>query len=142
MKVRGEAIGGLTQEEIQNFINWAWVARGRTTFDNRILSYNRTAMLIAETHEPMAFLPVQMTLMAEAFIPRPSATPMALAYTLGQFDNALMNMAGALDVGEVHTYVPVGEQDYMKKIQRHGWVEIPDVRLFKKPRPVALQEGV
>lgn len=126
-------------EEVRQFIDWAKVARERTSFDQNIIGYPRCAMLITEDHKgPLAYLPTQTVLMAECFIPRPESSNRQKAASLGMFDDSLMEIAKGMKVGDVYCYVPLTEHDYAEKIQRHGWMEIPDVRLFKKASGVQI----
>ena len=120
-------------EEQIEFADWAWKARGRTTFDSRVIGYPRTVMFIAERDTgKMGYLPVQTTLMAEVFIPIPGASKKAIAAMLGRFDEALIDAAKATKVGDVYCYIPDTESEYATKVMRHGWKEVPDVRLFRK----------
>jgi hypothetical protein len=133
LTVRGESLGNLKPEEVQQFIAWACEARKRTTFDAAIVGHPRSAMLLAEKGRKMlAYLLCQTVIMAEAFIPRPEATSRQRAASLGQFDKSLARIARSMNVGDVYAYVPSGEADYIAKVQKHGWIEIPGVRLFKK----------
>jgi|SRR6185437_17012886 len=139
ISVRGQALGKLTPEEVQQFIDWAQEAQKRTSFDAQIIGHPRCAMLITEDREgPLAYLPCQTVLMAEVFIPRPESTNHRKAASLGLFDDALMKIARSMEVGDVYCYVPNTEGDYAEKIQRHGWVEVEDVRLFKKSTGVTV----
>lgn len=91
-------------------------------------------MLITEDDKgPLSYLLCQTVLMAEVFIPRPDSRSSQKAASLGLFDDALGKLGRGMDVGDVYCYVPLSEWDYAEKIQRHGWQEIGDVRLFKKP---------
>jgi hypothetical protein len=138
--VRGVALGELRQEEVREFVDWAEQAQTRTTFDHAIIGYKKTSMLIAEKHgSAVAYLPAQTVVMAEVFIPRPDATNREKAYSLGKFDESLMALGRELEVGDVYCYVPVAEADYADKVQRHGWEEVPAVRLFKKRTGVKIQ---
>lgn len=136
---RGQSLGRMTASEIKQFIEWAKEAQERTTFDLSIIGYPRCAMLITEDAKgPLAYLPVQTTIMAECFIPRPESTNRARAASLGRFDESLMKIARHMNVGDVYAFIPESEWDYANKVQRHGWVEIPRVRLFKKHTGVTL----
>jgi hypothetical protein len=133
INVRGFNLGELSEEQKREFIQWAGLARSRTTFDSNIIGYPRCAMLIAESSKgATAYLPVQTTLMAELFLPNPDSTNREKALSLGRFDDALIEIAKSMNIGDVYCYVPDGEADYAEKIQSHGWEEIPNVRLFKK----------
>lgn len=137
--VRGQSLGKMTASEVKEFIAWSKEAQERTTFDLSIIGYPRAAMLITEdANGPLAFLPVQTTIMAEVFIPRPESTNRERAASLGKFDDSLMKIARQMNVGDVYTFIPQSEPDYANKVQRHGWVEIPWVRLFKKHTGVTL----
>jgi hypothetical protein len=139
---RGQSLGRMTPQEVKQFIEWAKVAQERTTFDLSIIGYPRCAMLITEDAKgPLAYLPIQTTVMAEVFIPRPDSTNRQRAASLGKFDESLMRIAKQMNVGDVYTFIPSSEPDYANKVQRHGWVEIPFVRLFKKYTGVALGRG-
>lgn len=136
---RGQSLGRMTPEEVKQFIAWAKAAQERTTFNLSIIGYPRCAMLITENAKgPLAYLPLQMTIMAECFIPRPESTNRQRAASLGKFDDSLMKIARQLNVGDVYTFIPDSEPDYAEKVQQHGWVEIPKVRLFKKYTGVTL----
>lgn len=126
------AIAEMEPGEQEQFVAWAWPARSRTTFDSQIIGYPRTVMFIAEDTLPVAYLPVQTTLMAEVLIPEPGLSKRAIAAILGSFDEALMKASAATGIGDVYTYLPHSETDYANKILRHGWKEVRDVRLFKK----------
>lgn len=131
--VRGANLGEMTQKEQTEFIEWTMQARSRTTFDPAILGYHRTAMFIAEVEgQALAYLPVQTVLMAEVFIPQPESTNKERALALGRFDEALMLVGSSLNIGDVYCFCPLGEEKYMEKIMAHGWVEVPQIRLFKK----------
>ncbi len=131
--VRGEMVKTMTSDEVKKFIDWATEARERTTFDPGIIGYPRTAVLITEDAKgPLAFLACQTTIMAEVFIPRPNSTERERAASLGKFDKSIMKIAADMKVGDVYCFVPETEQDYVEKIQQHGWKEVPTVRLFKK----------
>jgi hypothetical protein len=129
LSIRGEAIGTLTEAEQREFIDWAIHARSRMSFDPQIVGHRRASMLVAEG---TAYLLTQMAIMAEAFIPRPDATNREKALALGRFNEALLDIAKAIKVDDIYCYVPVGEADYADKLQRHGWEERPNVRLFKR----------
>ena len=130
---RGESPGTMKPAEVQEFIGWYGEARARTSFDIGIIGYPRCAMLMAENGEGnIAYLPVQTVLMAEVFVPKPGSTEREKAASLGKFDAALLRIARGMSVGDVYTYVPDEEEDYIQKIIHHGWVETPGVRLFKK----------
>jgi hypothetical protein len=138
--VKGVTIADITPEETQFFIDWTKKAFERTSFDLFIFSYPRIAMFIAEKDgEPLAFLPVQTAIMAECFIPKPDATNKEKAAALGRFDEALMDAGRAMGIGDVYCWVPLQEEDYAEKIQRHGWMEVPGVRLFKKRTGVSIK---
>jgi hypothetical protein len=137
--VRGQSLGRMSASEVKQFIDWAKEAQNRTTFDLSIIGYPRCAMLITEDAKgPLAYLPVQTTIMAECFIPRPDSTNMQRAASLGKIDDSLVKIAKQMNVGDVYTFIPDSEPDYANKVQRHGWVEIPWVRLFKKHTGVTL----
>lgn len=137
--VRGESIGKMKPEEIKKFIDWATQAQSRTTFDPGIIGYPRTAVLITEDEKGLlAFLACQTTIMAEVFIPRPDSDDRKRAASLGKFDKSIMEIAKQMDVGDVYCFVPKTEQDYAKKIERHGWKEVEEVRLFKKSTGVSV----
>jgi|SRR6185312_126648 len=139
IKVRGQALGKLEPEEVKQFIEWAQEAQKRTSFDAEIIGHPLCSMLITEKDdEKLAYLPIQTVLMAEVFVPKPDATNTEKAASLGLFDMYLRKLATALEIGDVYCYVPLTEWDYAEKIQRHGWVEIGDVRLFKKPTGVTV----
>ena len=139
ISVRGQSLGKMSPEEVQQFIAWAQEAQKRTSFDPQIIGYPRCAMLITEDAKgPLAYLPCQTVLMAEVFVPRPESTNRQKAASLGLFDDSLAKIAKGMNVGDVYCYVPLSEWDYAEKIQNHGWVEIGDVRLFKKPTGVSL----
>lgn len=131
----------MTETEVQEFIGWSKIARERTTFDPEIIGYPRCAMLMAENGRGnLAYLPCQTVLMAECFVPRPDATNRERAASLGLFDKSLGRIARSMSVGDVYTYVPFAESDYAYKIMHHGWQEIENVRLFKKPTGVKVGE--
>lgn len=137
--VRGESIGKMKPEEIKKFIDWATEARERTTFDPGIIGYPRTAVLITEDAKgPLAFLACQTTIMAEVFIPRPESSDRERAASLGKFDKTIVKIAEQMNVGDIYCFVPETEQDYAKKVERHGWKEVPGVRLFKKSTGVSV----
>lgn len=126
-------IGEMSPEQQKEFADWAWRARGRTTFDAGMLGHPRAAMFIARNSgAEAAYLPVETVLMAESFIPRPGISNLAIAAALGCFDKALLHAASMTGIGNIYCYVPEGEIDYANKIERHGWVEVPAVRLFRK----------
>ncbi len=130
---RGQSLGMMKPEEVKQFIEWAKAAQNRTSFDPSIIGHPRCAMLITEDAQgPLAYLPVQTTIMAEVFLPRPASTNRQRAASLGKFDESLMKIARSMNVADVYTFIPDTEADYAAKVQRHGWVEIPYVRLFKK----------
>lgn len=126
------AMPEITEEERNEFANWAWQARSRTTFDLNIIGHPRAVMFIAENGTRTAYLPVQTVLMAECFIPKPGADNREKAHCLGMFDRALLQAAEKIDVADVYTYIPDIELPYISKVQHHGWKEVPNVRLFKK----------
>lgn len=98
-------------------------------------------MLMAE--DPvgkLAYLPVQTVLMAECFIPMPAATNRQKAASLGLFDRTLRTIATDMKIGDVYTFIPTAEEDYIKKVIHHKWREIPEVRLFKKSTGVSVAE--
>lgn len=137
--VRGEMVKTLKPDEIKKFIDWATAARSRTTFDPTIIGYPRTAVLITENmHGTLAFLACQTTIMAEVFIPRPESTNRERAASLGKFDKTLMKIAEGMNVGDVYCFIPDSEVDYQEKVMRHGWKEVPNVRLFKKSTGVSV----
>jgi len=137
--VRGESINKMKPEEIKKFIDWATQARERTTFDPGIIGYPRTAVLITEDEKgPLAFLACQTTIMAEVFIPRPDSDNRERAASLGKFNDSIMKIAKQMNVGDVYCFIPETEKDYAEKVQRHGWKEVPTVRLFKKSTGVSL----
>jgi hypothetical protein len=88
----------------------------------------------------LAYLPCQTVVMAECFVPKPKSTSLQRAASLGAFDKSLMRIARSIEVGEVYAYVPFAESDYAYKIMHHGWKEIENVRLFKKPTGVKVGE--
>lgn len=136
--VRGEMIKTMTPEEVKKFIDWATQSRNRTTFDPGIIGHPRTAVLITEDAEgPLAFLACQTTIMAEVFIPRPDSSERERAASLGKFDKSIMKIAAEMNVGDVYCFIPETEKDYAEKVQRHGWVEVKEVRLFKKSTGVS-----
>lgn len=123
----------VTPAEQKQFSLWAWGARARTTFDVDIIGHPRAAMLITEDEQgPTSYLPVQTVLMAEVFIPRPEMSNRHIALSIGRLDSALVELGKSLNIADVYCYVPGSEIDYAVKIQRHGWVEVPNVHLFKK----------
>lgn len=122
-------MGELTEEERQEFAAWAWTARNRTTFDLEIIGHPRAVMFVAED---AAYLPVHTVLMAESFIPKPGAGPREKAYVLGSFDKLLQSAAQKLNVKSIYCFIPDIELDYIEKVQRHEWKEVPSVRLFRK----------
>jgi hypothetical protein len=126
-------IGEMTEPEQTQFIDWAWTARDRTTFDSNVIGHPRTTMFICEDRGiPIAYLPTQTVLMAEAFIPRPGMEKRMIAAALGRFDEALYRAARTTGIGDIYCYVPTTESDYAGKVMRHGWVEVPEVRLFRQ----------
>lgn len=99
-------------------------------------------MLMSEDKEgKLAYLPVQTVLMAECFVPLPASTNRQKAASLGLFDRTLGKIAVNMKVGDVYTYIPDVETDYIAKVKRHGWQEIEEVRLFKKPTGVKVGGG-
>lgn len=137
--VRGEMVKTLRPEEVEKFIDWAMAARSRTTFDPSIIDYPRTAVLVTEdARGALAFLACQTTIMAEVFIPRPESTNRERAASLGKFDKSLMRIAKGMNVGDVYCFIPDSEKDYQEKVQRHGWKEVPDVKLFKKSTGISV----
>lgn len=132
LNIRVVAMSEVTEDEQSEFCNWAWQARNRTTFDIDIIGHPRAVMFIAENGTRTAYLPVHTVLMAESFIPRPGLDNRAKAYSLGVLDRQLQEAAKKLNIRNVYCFVPDRELDYIEKIQRHGWVEVPSVRLFKK----------
>lgn len=134
---RGQSLDKLTQEEVQEFVAWAKEAQKRTSFDLNIIGYPRCAMLMTENGRgTLAYLPVQTVLMAECFVPRPDSTDHERAASLGKFDDALQALARKMSIGDVYCFIPETEADYAEKVQNHGWKEVKDVRLFKKPTGV------
>lgn len=96
-----------------------------------ILKYKSTAICIAEDADgPTGFIPVQSVLMAESFIPKPGMSNLNLALCLWKLDEMLRNLASAVQHSEIYMFT--AEEDYADKIQKHGWVEVKNVRLFKK----------
>ena len=135
------ALWELTAAEQRLFIAWVKEAFKRTSFDLMIFTYPRVAMLIADQgDDPLAFLPVQVALTAECFIPRPGATNKEKALALWRFDEALRDLARNMNIGDIYCWVPVGEEAYMDKIQDHGWEEIENVRLFKRKSGIKIPE--
>lgn len=133
--VRGESLGKMTETEVQEFIGWARDAR--STFDSNIIGYPRCAMLISEKEEgALAYMPCQTVIMAEAFIPKPDASAQQKARSLLLFDKTMGCIARSMDVGDVYAYTPVGEAEWASQMIHHGWKEIENVRLFKKPTGV------
>ena len=122
-------MGELSEEERKQFSDWAWAARSRTTFDLEILGHPRAVMFIAENS---AYLPVHTVLMAESFVPKPDATNREKARALGIFDKLLQGAAAKLKIKSIYCFIPDIELDYIEKVQGHGWVEVPNVRLFRK----------
>lgn len=136
--VRGEMVKTMKPEEVKKFIDWATTARSRTTFDPSIVSYPRTAILLTENAEgTLAFLACQTTIMAEVFIPKPESTNRQRAASLGKFDKTLIQIAEKMNVGDIYCFIPDTEVDYQEKVTRHGWREVPNVRLFKKSTGIA-----
>lgn len=130
---RCETIVTLKPTELRQLSEWTRAARPRASFDLTILGYPRCTILIAEDAKgPLAYLPVQTTIMAEDFIPRPDSTNRQRAASLGKFDELLMRTAKRMNIADVYTFIPNSEADYATKVQRHDWVEIPFVRLFAK----------
>lgn len=139
--MRGESLGRMTEIEVQEFISWTHAVPARNLFDSDIIGYPRCAMLMTGTENGnLAYLPCQTVLMAEGFVPNPDATNRQKAASLGLFDKSLARIARSMSVGDVYTYVPFAESDYAYKIMRHGWKEIENVRLFKKPTGVKVGE--
>jgi len=71
--------------------------------------------------------------MAEVFIPRPGSSERerrGKSWKVRQVHYE--KSSGTMNVGDVYCFVPETEQDYAEKVQRHGWKEVPYVRLFKK----------
>lgn len=135
--IRGQSLGKMDQAEKQEFISWAKLAQERTTFDLNIIGYPRCAMLITSNGiGRIAYLPCQTVLMAECFIPNPEATTRQKVESLTAFDDGLAEIAKGMNVGDVYLYVPTVEVDYANQLERHGWKEIENVRLFKKPTGV------
>jgi hypothetical protein len=126
-------MGELPEDQQKEFVDWAWRARSRTTFDPAIIGHARAVMFMAcNSGELAAYLPAQTVLMAEAFIPRPGLSPLATAAALGCFDKALSRAARATGIGHVYCYLPEAEIDYANRIEAHGWDEVEAVRLFRK----------
>ena len=139
--VRGESLGRMSETEVQEFIGWSKAMPASNLFDPEIIGYPRCAMLMAENKiGNLAYLPCQTVLMAEGFVPRPDATNRQRAASLGLFDESLARIARSMSIGDVYTYVPFAESDYAYKIMHHGWREIENVRLFKKPTGVKVGE--
>lgn len=139
---RGQSLDKLSAEEVQEFIAWAKEAQKRTSFDVGIIGYPRCAMLMTENDKGrLAYLPVQTVLMAECFMPKPESTNKERAASLGLFDKALGKIGKGMGVGDVYCYIPFSESDYAFKVMRHGWKEIENVRLFKKPTGVSVAEA-
>lgn len=126
-------VSEMSEEAQQEFISWAWDARFRTTFQSKIIGHPRTVMFSAEKDgATTAYLPTQTVLMAEAFIPDPESSEALKAISLGRLDQALVAAAKNTGIGDVYCYIPASEPDYMSKVERHGWKEVKDVKLFRK----------
>lgn len=139
VKARRQRVGGMSQEAAQQFSTWARIARQRAPFDEQIIGYPRCSMLIAENGKgPTAYLPYQPVLMAEAFVPIPECSTRQKIESLLEFDKGLVQIARIMDIGDVYLYVPVKEVDYANQLERKGWLEIENVRLFKKPTGVSV----
>lgn len=135
--VRGQALGKMSPGEVKEFISWTHGVLMQNGFDPNIIGYPRCAMLMTENGEGnLAYLPCQTVLMAEGFVPKPESTNRQRAASLGLFDKSLARIARSMNIGDVYTYVPFAESDYAFKIMHHGWREIENVRLFKKPTGV------
>ena len=142
LTVRGQSLGNLKPEEVQQFIAWAKDAQKRTTFDLGIVGYPRCAMLMAGNGRgALAYLLCQTVIVAEVFIPRPESTQRERAACLGLFDKSLARIAKSMNIGDVYAFIPCAEEDYIHKVQKHGWSEIPSVRLFKKSTGVSVDSG-
>lgn len=139
IRIRGQALGKMSEEEVQEFILWSKAAQDRTTFDLNIVGHPRCAMLITSNGiGRIAYLLCQTVLMAECFIPNPQATKRQKVESLTAFDDGLTTIAKGMNIGDVYLYVPVAEVSYANQIERHGWQEIEGVRLFKKPTGVTV----
>ena len=73
--------------------------------------------------------------------PRPESTQRERAVCLGLFDKSLARIAKSMNIGDVYAFIPCAEEDYIHKVQKHGWTEIPSVRLFKKSTGVSVDSG-
>lgn len=125
-------VSEMSEEAQQEFISWAWESRVTTAFESKILGHPRAVMFSAETDHTTAYLPTQTVLMAEVFIPDPKASAAIRAISLGRLDEALIRAAKQTGIGDVYCYIPTCEPDYSRKVQRHGWKEVQEVRLFRK----------
>lgn len=135
--IRGQALGKMQPEEVQQFISWTQATWERGNFDINIIGYPRCAMLITSNSAgTSAYLPCQTVIMAECFIPKPGASKREKVESLKKFDEGLLEIAKNMNVGDVYLYVPTAEVDYANQLERKGWQEIEGVRLFKKPTGV------
>jgi len=139
--IKGQSLGKLSPDEVKEFISWTNATWDRGNFDIGIIAYPRCAMLITSNSlGRSAYLPCQTVLMAECFIPKPDATKREKVESLTAFDDGLQEIAKSMEVGDVYLYVPEAEVDYANQLERHGWQEIENVRLFKKPTGVTVRK--
>ena len=138
MILHGKRLGELTTEQVREFIEWA-KAQKRAELDVDIIGHPKCFMLYTEEAATrMAYLPCQVVLMAEIFIPNPEASTRDKVKSLKAFDKAMMDISKRAKYGDVYLYVPRQEIDYARQLIRNGWGEVEDVRLLKKPTGITV----
>jgi hypothetical protein len=121
----------MQQEDIDNFIGWAWNARHINLLDPEVLAYPRAVMCKASAgDEPLLYIPIQPVLMFESIAPNPAITERQEALALWRIGEQVTKVMQ--DSGHAESYFVCSDDRVADLCAAHGYEEVKGVRLLKR----------
>jgi hypothetical protein len=110
------------RKDIKLFSEWLYANRDKNHFDVDVFGYKSTRILAVEKNgEPAGFLPLQFTLMTDAFAPKPGMSKLGIAMVLKTALHEVARLAKKFEIGEIHFLCDPKDEETMSLALAHGY---------------------
>ncbi len=127
-------VGSVPEDDVQNYISWAWRMRDITNLDIPVLGYPRACMARAKSgDDTVMMVPFHPVITYEPLSYSPDLSPrmraLCLARIFGEVEKAMQ------ETGHREQFFLTADDSVADAAARHGWTEVKGFRVMKRRMP-------
>jgi len=130
----------MSDEDVQKFIKWAYLMKGKTKFNMRVMTHPRMCMTRAlMDDEAELFIPLQPVLMYDVLTPSPNLTNKERAICMAAIGE-MVEKRIMPDTGMYDAYFTCNDEAEVKAVCKVGWEVImhdPERHLWLLKKSIA-----